>query len=180
MEIDVEVKGLDELEKRLLKFGAEMGEKTLNSALMSASLPMFKTAKSLAPGSIKDAITRRKIRNMKSRRLAVRGIKSTGRSAGGVALIVKKFHKGKAMNHAHLLEFGTDVRTVIGKGNTRSVTYGGRRRKISGSGKYAGANRGKGPRLLYMTKAWEMHKNSSLEIFKKTLTRKIKRLERMR
>lgn len=162
MEVDIEVKGLDELEKRLLKFGAEMGEKTLNSALMSASLPMFKTAKSLAPGSIKDAITRRKIRNTKSRRLAVRGIKSTGRSAGGVALIVNR----KKAPHAHLLEFGTEPRYTKGKGWKKVYK--------------AGAFRGKGPRLLYMTKAWEMHKNSSLEIFKKTLTRKIKRLERMR
>lgn len=165
MEVDIEVKGLDELEKRLAKFPAELGEKTLNSALKSAALPMFKAAKNAAPGSISKAIRRVDIRSTKTRKIKLRGISATGSTAAGVSIIVDK----KKAPHAHILELGTEPRYTTGKGK------GGKKKKYP-----PGVFRGKGPALRFMRKAWEAHGGEKyVTAFKKILEKKIKKLERL-
>lgn len=176
MEIDIEVEGLQELEKRLLKLGATVGVKALESALMSSSLEASKSAIANAPGSIKDAIKRIKHRGGKKRKIKVRGISSQGKETAGVSIIVDR----KKAPHAHLLEFGTKPRYTIGRGSTRrSRLASGRVLRRKGRGNYRNAHRGRGPKFLFMTNAWKRYGGEkSIEVFKKRLLSKIKQLER--
>lgn len=160
MEIDLEVKGLQELEKQLLKLGAAVAEKELHGALMNASLPTFKRAKNAAPGSIKKAVSRVKHRSMRTRKIAVKGISANGKNAAGVSVIVRK----KKAPHAHLVEGGTKQRATKGKGRKNP---------------YKNANRGVMPAQRFMRDAWEAEGGEkAVARFSKNLSRRIKRLTR--
>jgi len=160
MNVDIKVKGLDVLEKQLLKLETMTAEKALNGALMSALKPVFDAAKSGAPkghtGNLKAAITRKRHRALKSRKLAVKGIASTGKSAGGVSTIVNR----KKAPHAHLVEFGTGERKKRGK-------------------KWNDDKRNIMPANPFMERAWEsVGEQRVLTIFSKSLGRRIKRLSK--
>ena len=178
MEIDINVEGLAELERQLLKLDAMVAEDILTKALMSALLPVFKQAKADAPvgekGNLKKSIKRVRHRAKKSRRLNVKGTISGGRNAGGASLVAD-FKKAP---HAHLIEFGTDDRYTIGKGQTRRIKYSnGRATNKKGKGKYRNAYRGKGPAVKFMTRAWGQQGGEKIvQRFKKTLKTRLKRI----
>lgn len=158
MEVGLKVEGLDEVEKQLLKLGAEMGEKTLLGALMNAALPTFKRAKNAAPGSISKAVSRVKHRSTKTRKIAIKGISANGKSAAGVSVIVRK----KKAPHAHLVEHGTKQRQTKGKGNKKP---------------YRNANRGRMKAQHFMQEAWESEGGqNAVDRFSKNIRQRIKRL----
>ncbi len=158
MEIDIKVEGLEELEKKLLKLGAEMGEKQLYAALNNAALPIAKAAKNGAPESIAKHIKRLKHRSLKTRKIAIKGIKSTGKSAAGISVLVNK----RKVPHAHLIEFGTAPRYTLGKGKVKK-----------------GAFRGKVQPQKFMTKAWEAHGGKkALDRFRRNLKKRVDKLTR--
>lgn len=158
MEVDLKVKGLEEVEKQLLKLGAQVGEKALLGALMNAALPTFKRAKNAAPGSISKAVSRVKHRSTKTRKIAVKGIAANGKNAAGVSVIVRK----KKAPHAHLVEQGTKQRQTKGKGNKKP---------------YRNANRGRMKAQRFMQDAWEVEGGQkAVDRFSKNIKQRIKRL----
>lgn len=165
MEVDIKVHGLAELEKKLLKLGAEVGEKELYKALMSASLPAFKAAKAGAPlgktGSLKKAVQRRRFRAKKSRRLNVRGVGSAQKNtAAGLYILINS----KKAPHGHLVHEGTDVRRTKGKGRRRP---------------YQNANRGVMPKNPFLLKAWNAHGDQkAVSKFATKLKKNLKKYER--
>jgi len=168
MQVDIEVQGLSELERRLLQLGATVAEKELHTALMGASLPTFRMARRGAPGSIKRAIKRKRHRSARTRRLGLRGISATGRSAAGISVFVDK----RKAPHAHLVEFGTQRRFT--KGQSRRDARRGITRRYP-----AGVHRGVMPANPFMMKAWEQQgERRALTRFQETLERRINRLTR--
>ena len=158
MEMNIRVEGLQELERQLVKLGAEMGHKQLKGALMNASLPAFKRAKNLAPGSIKKAITRRSHRNARTLKRTIYGRGVSGDSAAGISLAVIS----KKAPHAHLVHDGTDVRYTKGKGKKRP---------------YKNAFRGTMKPNPFLIKAWNSEGNEkAIERFEKNLKKRIKKL----
>lgn len=142
--IELNVHGLSKLHDQLLKLGASVAEDELHKSLMNASLPCFKLAKNAAPGSIKQAVQRRRHRGKKSRRLIVKGNVANGTSAAGISIIIN----AKKAPHGHLVELGTKERFTLGeakKGKNKGVKK-----------RYpAGVSRGVMPARNFMKKAWD-------------------------
>ena len=108
-EIDIQVEGLKDLEKSLLKLGAKLGGKTLRSAVSDTLKPIQKTAKELVAqdsGLLKRSIRRRAriSRTGRGGRTAVVGAVSAG--SGGKSKN-RKGEKVRRAFYAHMIEFGT-------------------------------------------------------------------------
>ena len=158
MEMNIRVEGLQELERQLVKLGAEMGTKTLNQALMSASLPTMKRAKSEAPGSIKKAISRVKHRSNRTLKLSKVGRSAGGKQAAGVSIIVRK----KKAPFAHMIHDGTKPRYTKGKGKKRP---------------YKNAYRGQIKPNPFLKEAWKAEgEQKAINIFQNKLKQRIKKL----
>ena len=156
MDVDIQVDGLREIETALRKLEAATAVKALNSALMAASKPTYDRARRNASPwpSMAGAIRRRKQRTIKRKTGKAQLQKGFRRGASpdrvtGVSIEVVH----KKAPHFHLLELGTAQRK-----NKR------------------GANRGRVVPRLMMTKAFEGGEDEAINIFKKRMKSRIKKL----
>jgi len=183
MDFNIHVKGMKELEDKLIKLGAEVGHKELKRGLMAASLPTVQRAKALTKPSFKDAIQRRSHRTGKLKVNKI-GQAAGGNQAAGVSIIVNR----KSAPYAHMFEAGTVERYT--KGKNKHSTPGGAKsgqgkikgRKVKnpgGKGKkgYRGAYRGKVEKEPFFMVAWESEGGTkAVDAFKKKLSNRIKKL----
>jgi HK97 gp10 family phage protein len=159
--VSFKVEGLQELEQQLLKLDASTGRKILKGALNAATKPIIKKAKEDAPertGRLKKAIFRTSSR--------VGGVPYlTGDAAAQVTIGIKRFGKAGAP-HAYIQEYGSKQR--FRRKSRRE------RRETSDSNLFVPTGRVKG--RFFMNNAWKKHGNMpAINIFKKTLQRRIKR-----
>lgn len=125
--IDVEIKGLDELEKNLLTLGAELGAKTLRGALRDSAKPMKAYMVSHAPESEKGAMVKdlkglsKRARKVKApagelkRRIKIKSkLNKTGSKKGfsGSQAVIVRVGVFRAY-YAYFLEFGTKYRPAM-------------------------------------------------------------------
>lgn len=140
MDVDIEVKGLRELESQLKKLGAQTASNELHKSLMFASTPTFSAYKRSVPiksGRLKKSIKRKRLRGKNLRLSRLKGRQTVSKNTVAGVTIFTDF---KQAPHAHLVEFGTTKRTTKGKGLKRP---------------YKDANRGSMPASMAFTKAWQ-------------------------
>lgn len=119
--MDIEVKGLKELEDRLIELGAVAGMKAMRSAMFTASKPTLDQAKATAPvrsGALRESITRTfsaasKTGSKEGSRFSVRiGPKVKNRTAIALYNLVYRLKRPRrGIFYGHFLEFGTNAGT---------------------------------------------------------------------
>lgn len=113
--MDVQVKGLKELEDRLIEIGSVAGTKAMRSALFTATKPILDQAKATAPkrsGALGVALTRSFVTEAGSEsgsKFTVKiGPKSKNRTAVALYnLVYKPKRPRRGIFYGHFLEFGT-------------------------------------------------------------------------
>lgn len=119
--MDIQVRGLKELEQRMLEIGRVAGTKAMRSAMYTASKPILDSAKATAPkrsGALAQALTRTfgvktSAGNLFSSGSGSRfsilvGPKTKNRTAIALYnLVYKRKRPRRGIYHGHFLEFGT-------------------------------------------------------------------------
>lgn len=120
--MDIQVRGLKELEQRLIDMGSVAGAKAMRSAMFTASKPILDHAKATAPkrsGALAQALSR----TFQSKRLSASTLFSAGegtrfdvfigpktKNRTAIALynlVYKRKRQRRGIYHGHFLEFGT-------------------------------------------------------------------------
>jgi hypothetical protein len=163
MEIDIKVEGLREIEEKLLKLDSATAVNSLNSALMSASLPAWKRAQAnLAKyPHFQKRLKRKKHRVIKRKtgKIDIRkGFRrqATADRVTGVSIVMEwaRSKEGKkGTEHYHLLELGTAERKTK-----------------------KGKKRGAVKAQYYIKRAFDGKEQEAINVFSKSMRTRIKKL----